>query len=202
MNKILFNGNENVKLPENISLDIQGDGHTINLNKFSGNGHLKIKLRGNNCNISFGKNNTIEKGVLSINGYNYPNKKCNGSCIIGDNNKFRGNLAIYIPLNKSNKVEIGCNNLFATNCEIIGCTEHPVYDFNHNLLNKECDVNIGNHNWIGRDVLFLNKSGIKNDSVVGIRSLVTKKFENSNIIIAGSPAKIRKTEIIWKEEHE
>lgn len=198
MNIIKYNGQEVEKLPDNIILDIQGDNHIIELNEFIGKGKLHIRLRGNNNKIYFGKNNIIERN-LTIAGNNYNIKKCEGFCIIGDNNRFRGNFIIYIPLYMDKKVQIGNNNLFAANCEIIGCIEHEVIDLiTEQVLNNEQDVIIGNKNWIGRDVLFMNKSGIQDNSVVGIRSLVTKRFIESNILIAGQPAIKRKQNIDWR----
>ena len=44
----------------------------------------------------------------------------------------------------------------------------------------------------------MNKSGIQDNSVVGIRSLVTKRFTESNILIAGQPAIKRKQNIDWR----
>ena len=200
--KILFNDIETDKLPKNITLDIKGNNHTLILNSFIGNGILHIKLRGDNSSIIFGKNNIIERN-LSINGNNYLNKICKGKCVIGTGNKFRGNCALYLPLNPDKEINIGNNNLFAANTEIIGCTEHPVYDMETNdLLNTENNVIIGDNNWIGRDVLFLTKGGIKDNCVVGIRSVVTKQFELSNAIIAGNPAKIKRLNIYWKEGYE
>jgi len=198
---IFYNDVQTDKLPENIILDIVGE-HIIKIYSFKGNGKLKIKLRGNNSYVCFGKNNIIEKGTVSINGNNYINKKCQGSCVIGDGNKFRGNLAIYLPLTKGKEVKIGDNNLFATNSEIIGCTEHLVFDENNNLLNTENNVIIGNRNWIGRDVMFLTKSGIGNDSVIGIRSVLTKSFSESNVLIAGNPARLKRLNIHWQEGYD
>lgn len=200
---IIYNDKETTKIPKNIILDIQGKDHKIVLNDFIGEGKLFIKLRGTGCFVSFGKGNIIEKGTLTIAGNNYPNKICEGSCIIKDNNKFRGNLAIYLPLNKDKTVSIGCNNLFAANTEIIGCTEHEVLDLNtKEVLNTEQNVIIGDHNWIGRDVLFMCKAGIQNNSVVGIRSLITKSFNESNILLAGVPAVIKRRNVTWREEHD
>lgn len=198
MYKITIDGEQTHTLPDNIVLDLQGEGHIIDLHTFKGGGKLHIRLRGNNNKVYFGKNNIILLNLV-ITSNNYNIKDCEGSCIIGDNNRFRGNMNIYIPLYPDKKVQIGNNNLFAANCEIIGCIEHEVFDINtQEVLNMEQDVIIGNHNWIGRDVLFMNKCGIVNNSVVGIKSIVTKKFKESNILIAGSPAKVKKQGIDWR----
>ena len=183
-------------LPKNITLDVQGNS-TIILYSFKGNGNLSIIARGNNT-IYFGKDNIIEKGTVRIIANNFTNRISEGTCKVGERNKFRGNLFIYLPTGKDKRVEIGNDNLFAANSEIVACLEHPVF-IDGDLSNKEDNVTIGNHNWIGRDVLFMTKGGVQNDSVVGIRSLVTKKFNKSNIVVAGNPAKIKKENIDWDE---
>lgn len=202
MNYKLFIDDKQVKdIPSNVKLDIQGSGHVIILNTFYGNGELCIKLRGQNNKIEFGKHNIITR-TLSIIGYNYINNICNGSCIIGDNNTFNGNISIAIPTESQKYVKIGNDNLFATNVDILGCTEHLVYDLNTNeLLNTEDNVVIGNSNWIGRNTTFLTKSSILDNSVVGLGSIVTKKFTKSNVMIAGNPARIRREHIYWKEHY-
>lgn len=58
---------------------------------------------------------------------------------------------------------------------------------------------IGNHVWICAHSDILKGVRIGNDSVVGYGSLVTKEFSDSNILIAGRPAKIIKQSINWEE---
>lgn len=52
-------------------------------------------------------------------------------------------------------------------------------------------VQIGNNVWMGRGVMVLKDSIIGNNSIVGTGSVVTKKFDD-NQIIAGVPAKVLK----------
>lgn len=58
---------------------------------------------------------------------------------------------------------------------------------------------VGNHVWICSCSDILKGVRIENDSVVGYRSLVTRKFSNSNILIGGSPAKVLKECVNWEE---
>ena len=46
----------------------------------------------------------------------------------------------------------------------------------------------------------LKSSMINDDSVIGSSSLVNKKFENGNVIIAGFPAKGIRNEITWNRK--
>ena len=46
----------------------------------------------------------------------------------------------------------------------------------------------------------MKKVEIQDGSVVGANSVVTKKFNEPNIIIAGNPAKIIRRNILWKRD--
>lgn len=58
-------------------------------------------------------------------------------------------------------------------------------------------LTIGNHVWIGERVTFTKRAGVPDNCIVGLCSVVTKKFQETNCVIAGSPAKIRKRGINW-----
>lgn len=61
------------------------------------------------------------------------------------------------------------------------------------LLNKPQGITIGDHVWIGQRAVFLKGASVADNSIVGASSVVTRHFEEKNIIIAGNPAKkIRK----------
>ena len=61
---------------------------------------------------------------------------------------------------------------------------------NNELNPTHKEIIIGNHNWIGSEVHMLKGSGIGSDCVVGYKSLLTKRFTEDSVIIAGHPARI------------
>ena len=66
------------------------------------------------------------------------------------------------------------------------------------LLNgARADIKIGNHVWIGFGATLLKNSEIKDNCIVANSAVVTKPFEESNVVIAGNPAKIVKRGINW-----
>ena len=82
-------------------------------------------------------------------------------------------------------LEIGDNTIWANNvCIITG---------NHDFLNRSkyiCkSVKIGENCWLGNNVTILPGVELGNNVSVGANSVVTKSFE-SNVVIAGTPAKI------------
>ena len=82
-------------------------------------------------------------------------------------------------------LEIGDNTIWANNvCIITG---------NHDFLNRSAyickSVKIGENCWLGNNVTILPGVELGNNVSVGANSVVTKSFE-SNVVIAGTPAKI------------
>lgn len=98
----------------------------------------------------------------------------------------------------SGDVIIGDNCLFAVDVIFRTGDFHTIYCANTGrVLNFNKSITIGNHVWIAERVILLKGAGVADNSIVGARSLVNKKFDKTNIIIAGVPAKIVKEEINW-----
>ena len=66
-------------------------------------------------------------------------------------------------------------------------------------INPPADIQIGNAVWFGHQSLILKGAQIGNDSVIAARSTVLKGKYPSNVILAGSPAKVVKKNIQWIE---
>ena len=80
----------------------------------------------------------------------------------------------------------------------IWCTDvHTVTDLDGNPQNFSDKIEIGNHVWIGKDVKINKSTKISDDSIIGWGSIVTKKFNEPNVVLAGNPAKIVKRGINW-----
>ena len=74
---------------------------------------------------------------------------------------------------------------------------HSILDSDGKRINKAKDIAIGDHVWIGQQVIVLKGSTVGADSIVGTGSLLTGKTYDSNSVIAGSPAKIVKQHVSW-----
>lgn len=80
----------------------------------------------------------------------------------------------------------------------IWCTDaHTITDLEGNPLNFAQGIEIGRHVWIGKDSKIGKNVKIADNSIVGWGSIVTHKFDEPNVIIAGVPAKIVKRGINW-----
>lgn len=87
--------------------------------------------------------------------------------------------------------------MFSANISIRVGDSHSITDLEGKRVNPSRDVKIGNHVWIGNTVLITKGVEIKEDSIVGTGSVVTRKFVETNVVIAGNPAQIVKRDVSW-----
>ena len=94
-------------------------------------------------------------------------------------------MGCYFQANKA-PIIIGKGTKIAPNCGII-TTNH---DFNNlDLPGEGKEIKIGENCWIGMNCMILPGVKLANHIIVGAGSVVTKSFDEENIIIAGNPAK-------------
>ena len=96
------------------------------------------------------------------------------------------------------KITIGNDCLFSRGLVIRNGDGHTIFDEKtKEVLNRPENVEIGNHVWVAESVKILKGSKIPDNCVVGAGSIVTKKFDEPNCILAGIPAKVIRTGINW-----
>ncbi|MUH71375.1 acyltransferase [Psychrosphaera haliotis] len=101
--------------------------------------------------------------------------------------------------NDGNQLLIGENCMFSNNVIIRGGEyPHLIFDLESGeYLDKSDGIEIGNRVWVGEGA-YINKSvRLENGSIVGARSVVTKRFNEENCVVAGNPAKIVKSGVQW-----
>lgn len=200
---------------ENISfIQLHGENNTVrlkveNLENFKTQKGLLIAVYGSNNIINLGKifypvNETIGLTGLTINIGNPPEDTLtpgvkrdadNCSIDIGDNIIVCG--ARLFLQDSDTSISIADDCMISWGIDI-WCTDvHTVTDLEGNALNFSDKIEIGRHVWIGKDVKIGKNTKISDDSIIGWGSIVTKKFEEPNVVLAGNPAKIVKRGINW-----
>lgn len=155
--------------------------------------YVRGEIYGNNNRIIFGKNLDSFRAQISIGIKDCPINNC--EIVIGEGSTAGG---VSIQLYESDSyVHIGKGCMFSSGVSLWCSDSHSIQDFEGNLLNIGKSVEIGNHVWVGMDVKIGKNVKIADNSVVGWGSVVTKKFEQKNVIIAGNPAQIVKENIKW-----
>ena len=178
------------------------------LNILSNKG-LSISIVGDNNlvkmgDVTFGFNEALGINGLSIfigglaDTWTDPNalRYANNCKVILGNNILVNGVRMYLQ-DSSSSITVGDNCMFSWGIDV-WCTDvHTITDLDGNPLNYGKSIEIGNHVWIGKDFKIGKNTKISDDSIIGWNSLVTRKFDESNVIIAGNPAKIIKKNINW-----
>lgn len=181
MEKLLFNLRNKVVVDKENKIEL---GKNIKIRK------CRIKIRGKNNLLK------IEDGV-NLSGVNIEIRGENGLVHIGKNTVIGENTYLSVK-DRARKIVIGENCMFSRNINIMTFDGHDIYQ-NGQKINNSQDIEIGHKVWLADGVVLLKGSEISEGSVVGINSLVTKKFKEKNIILAGNPARKIKEDIEWKD---
>lgn len=97
-------------------------------------------------------------------------------------------------------VTIGDNVLLGWDCHIFDDNggHHIYYDGEERKTTpKDSAIEIGDHVWICSYSHILAGSRIGGCSVLGYKSLLTKKYPDDNVLLAGCPATIKAHNITW-----
>ncbi|MDD4993937.1 MAG: acyltransferase [Paludibacter sp.] len=90
-----------------------------------------------------------------------------------------------------NYIEIGEKTRIAYGSQIVDTNFHYIKDIENNMIQrKNCPIKIGSYNWIGNYSKIMKGCETSDWNIIASGSLVNKKFQENNIIIAGSPAKV------------
>lgn len=150
----------------------------------------RIKIRGT------GNKLVLEKGC-NLYGVNIEIRGENSLIKIGANSIIGKNT--YLSAKEGCDITIGEDCMFSRNINIMTSDGHGILQ-NDKRINNAKSIEIGNHVWLADNVTILKGSKISDNSVVGIGSIVTKKFEEKNLLIVGNPAKVVKKDVNWKNE--
>lgn len=122
----------------------------------------------------------------------------NNEVVIGKHSTFEGN--VHIACIEGQKIHIGKDCMFSANIDLRTGDSHSIIDMEGKRINPSKNIKIGEHVWCGTKVSILKGSVISDESIIGTGSIVTRQFNEKNVVIAGNPAMIVKKEITWERE--
>lgn len=176
--KITICGKDNFcpYVPEGLAVEIIGDGNTVEIDP-------SIQTY---------------NGRLSIGDWDSP---ANGCCVhIGKGCTSNG--VKIVLLEDKSRLTIGDDCMFSWDVDIYLSDFHSIYlSHSKEIINKGKELIIGNHVWIGMNATVLKNSLIPDHSIVGAHSVVAGKFEETNCVLAGNPAKVVKRAIDWSRSY-
>ena len=156
---------------------------------------IEIFVRGDNNKLYIGKETNVNQsslcGVLSIS-----LKGDSNEIHIGDRAQIRGRADI--TAHSGTKIIIGNDFGMTADSEIRSGDGHAILDMNGNITNLPKDIFIGNNCWLGVRATIQKGVSLKDNTIVAKNAIVTKSFDESNIMIGGIPARLIKRGISWK----
>ena len=75
---------------------------------------------------------------------------------------------------------------------------HSFCDSEGNRINPSASILIGEHCWIGTDVVCLKGVTLQPNTVVSACTLLNKPYKESGVLLGGIPARVLKKDINWK----
>jgi acetyltransferase-like isoleucine patch superfamily enzyme len=98
-------------------------------------------------------------------------------------------------------ITLGDDVMIASDVQVRADDGHPIFDVRTGRrVNTPRDITIGSHVWLGLQSCVLGGAVIGDGTVVGMRSIVTRRLPN-NVIAAGVPARVVKRDIAWERPH-
>lgn len=175
---------------------IKGKNNTIKYPKSACLRRVKIEIYGNNNTILIDENAYLHNTYIII---GFSRHKINNAKIqIGKNTGFN---SINIQIGESDSyINIGDNCMFSYDIEITCTDHHSIFNEENNIINIGKSVEIGSNVWAGKEVRIMKNTKIPDGCIIAQGSIVTKKFEKENCIIAGNPAKVVKENIHWTKD--
>lgn len=176
-----------------VTFDITGDGNRIEIGRRCRLRGVRFTIRGNGHRILIGDGCVFEEGGDLV----LEDDECTLS--IGARTTF---IEAALAVTESGSVmSIGEDCMFAYRIEARTGDSHAILDVQSgDRLNPAQDVSIADRVWIGVGVMLLKGTAVLADSVVGAGSIVSSAFVESNVVIAGNPARIVRRGIAWTRE--
>lgn len=151
----------------------------------------------NNSTIRFLGNNSVIYLSQGSHPYSIKSDIYNNSVVyIGKNCYFNGGL--HIKASEQQNIIIGTECLFSFGIFVRTADPHLIYDSTtKGRINPSASVFIGDHVWVGQDVLILKGTRIGSGSIVGGATCIAGKMIPSNVTIGGNPARIIRENVFF-----
>ncbi|WP_379923054.1 acyltransferase [Erythrobacter sp. R86502] len=187
-----------IEIGDNITLvgTIKGQGNVIRIGASQNPQTLNLYVFGHDNEILIGSGSLLQNLRIEIGSVRW---MCSRARIrIGDGFSIASQGRFILP-NSGNLLEIGDRCMFSSNIVVRG-GEYPHLVFDNEsgaYLDVSDGIFIGNHVWVGEGVFIGKSVTLPDDCIVGTRSVVTKRFDETHCVIAGNPARIVKRSVRW-----
>lgn len=153
----------------------------------------------NSSIVIYGSHNKITiKDYARLNKTELHMEDDNNEIVIGEHTVLSGNSQLATI--EGTKIIIGNNCLFSSDLYFATGDSHSILNMQGDRINPSENIVIEDHVWVGTKVTCLKGVYVSKDSIVAANTTLCKKYETGNVIIAGVPGKIVKTEVNWSSQ--
>lgn len=196
-------GNEVVVAPEDfarIKLKVRGTGNVIRIGKMrAGSGAVIVSAYANASRIEIGEGVSVSRELVVNVWQNHPNFGSVTGCLvrIGEGTSVES-LEIGV-LNSHASVLVGAQCMISFGVTLYQTDAHPIYaKGTDRIVNRVSALSIGDHVWVGARVTILKNSIIPDGCLIGWGSVVSGRFADPHVVIAGNPARqVSSRKIDW-----
>lgn len=169
---------------------IDGDNNQIFISDNCRIRDSRFYIKGNNNVIHLDSSVTMNFGDIWI-------EDNNSKISIGENTYFTSRF--HMACMEGTAIEIGESCLIAADVIFRTGDSHSILDVETGKrVNKSANITIADKVWIGSRATVNKGVHVSANSIVASNSVVTKKFDESNVVIAGVPANIVKRGVTWE----
>lgn len=176
-----------------VEFNIQGEHNLILIHPGAVLNNVSFNLYGDNHRVIVGKNVRFnERGSIWA-----EDRDCLIS--IAQNCTFEG--VHFSATEPGSKLIVGEDCMFSYDIDVRTGDSHTLMSNSQGKrFNYAKNIIFGEHVWVASHCIFTKGACVPSNSVVGTGSLINKAFDQENILIAGRPAKILKTDVHWLRE--
>lgn len=180
----------------NVCISVTGNNNTIKIHLPNSLKYVDIACSSDNVNIEIGKDCIIRESKITIWG---GSKK--SFVKIGDACTIWKNFQLFVSSSAS--FEMGEDCMCSYDIQIWCGDGHRVIDKTSGSVTnfQKRPLSIGQHCWISNNVLMTKNAVIPDNTIVGMGSVVSGKFEQKHTCIAGNPARVVKTNVDWDRKN-
>jgi acetyltransferase-like isoleucine patch superfamily enzyme len=201
MTELKYDSSKNdVSIGKNVSLtgSIKGENNVIIIESSGQPSRVNLNVRGSGNLVHIKRPGRIHSMQISI-GTHVPSHEARLTIEPGFSSE--PNLTVLMP-NSGSILRIDRSCMFSRDIQIrCGESPHLIFDSDGKYLDVSEGVLIGKHCWVGEQVYVTKNVSLPDNSIVGARSVVTKRFSKTQCAIAGNPAKVVRENVVWVRNH-
>ena len=157
-----------------------------------------VRIRNSTIILHGNHNKIIIKDYSYLNQIELYTEDSNNEIVIGSHTNLCGKA--HFAAIEGTKIIIGDNCLFSSDLHFRTGDSHSILNMQGERINQSKDIVIEEHVWIGTKVTCLKGVRVSRDSIVAATTTLCKDYNIPNVIIAGVPGKIIKTDVTWSGE--